>query len=167
MSPTWSRVRLDQLQLDAGLGHGPEGSGLPVGLGVLLPHHRVELVVVLVGEDEAHVVVIDLGVHKESSLEVDSSKPVEAHSQPRVGVHGLNNLGSLVVNDPVRIDLRIPVRVQHHSLVGSEVSGVDFTVVRTVVHKVHDAVTILVILADVSLPVTWRWKLKYRELRDV
>ena len=40
-------LRLDELQLDSGLCDGPERGGLPVGLGVLLPHHRVELVVVL------------------------------------------------------------------------------------------------------------------------
>ncbi len=41
------RLRLDQLELNSGLSHGPERGGLPVGLGVLLPHHRVELIVVL------------------------------------------------------------------------------------------------------------------------
>ena len=40
-------LRLDELQLDSGLCDGPERGGLPVRLGVLLPHHRVELVVVL------------------------------------------------------------------------------------------------------------------------
>ena len=40
-------LRLDELQLDSGLCNGPEGSGLPVGLRVLLPHDGVELVVVL------------------------------------------------------------------------------------------------------------------------
>ena len=71
-----ARVRLHQLQLDARLRHRPEGRGLPVRLRVLLPHHRVELVVVLVAEDEADVVVIDLRVDKESSFEVNAAKPV-------------------------------------------------------------------------------------------
>ena len=40
-------LRLHQLELDARLGHRAEGRRLPVRLGVLLPHDRVELVVVL------------------------------------------------------------------------------------------------------------------------
>ena len=42
------RVRVDHLQLNAGLGHGAERSRSPVRLRPLLPHHRVELLVVLV-----------------------------------------------------------------------------------------------------------------------
>ena len=44
---TGARLGLDQLELDPRLSHRPEGGGLPVRLGVLLPHHGVKLVVVL------------------------------------------------------------------------------------------------------------------------
>ena len=81
---TWASVGLDKLELYAGLGHGPEGSGLPVGLGVLLPHDGVELVVVLIREYEAHVVVINLSINEECPFKVDSSKSVEANSQSRI-----------------------------------------------------------------------------------
>ena len=68
---------------------------LPICLGVLLPHDVVELVVVLVAEDESHVVVIDLGVHEEGALEVDPAEPVEPDRQPRVRVHRLYDLSTL------------------------------------------------------------------------
>lgn len=42
--------RVNQLELNARLGHSAEGSGLPVGLGVLLPHDGVEAGIVLVTE---------------------------------------------------------------------------------------------------------------------
>ena len=53
---------------------------LPIRLGILLPHDRIELVVVLVAEDEPYVVIINLSVHEEGSLEVYPAKPVEPYS---------------------------------------------------------------------------------------
>ena len=70
-------------------------SYLPVCLCILLPHDSIELIIVLVTEDESDIIVINLCIDKESSLEVDAAKPVEAHGQTRVRVHGLYNLSSL------------------------------------------------------------------------
>lgn len=64
------------LDLYARFGHGPERRRLPVRLRALLPHDRVELVVVLVAKHEAHVVVVDVGVHEERALEVDAAERV-------------------------------------------------------------------------------------------
>ena len=151
---TWSCVRLDKFELYARLSHGPEGGCLPVGLGVLLPHDRVELVVVLVGEDEAHVVVVNLSVDKEGSFKVYSSESVEADSEAGVRVHGLDNLRSLVVNHPVRVNLGVSVRVKNNSLIGPEVCRVDLAVVGAIVHKVHDVIAILIVLTNVSASIT-------------
>ena len=68
---------------------------LPIGLRVFLPHDRVELVVVLVAEDEAHVVVVNLCVHEEGAFEVHAAKPVESHGQAGVRVHRLHNFCTL------------------------------------------------------------------------
>ncbi len=70
-------------------------SYLPVCLCILLPHDSIELIIVLVTEDESDIIVINLCIDKESSLEVDAAKPVEAHGQTRIRVHGLYNLSSL------------------------------------------------------------------------
>ena len=74
-------------------------SNLPVSLGVFLPHDGVKLVVVLVAEDEADVVVVDLRVDKEGSLKVDAAEPVKADGEAWVRVHGLDNLGALHPDD--------------------------------------------------------------------
>lgn len=42
------RGRLDALELDTGFRHGTERGRVPVGLPLLLPHHRVETCRVLV-----------------------------------------------------------------------------------------------------------------------
>uniref|UniRef100_A0A6B0V6Q7 Putative secreted protein n=1 Tax=Ixodes ricinus TaxID=34613 RepID=A0A6B0V6Q7_IXORI len=68
----WPGVRVDELELDAGLRDGPERRGLPVRLTALLPHDGVEAAVVLVAEHEAHVVVVHFGVHEEGTFEIDS-----------------------------------------------------------------------------------------------
>lgn len=62
------------LELQGGLGRGPEGDGLPVRLLRLLPHHHVEAGRVLVPEDEAGVVVVRHRVDVERSLEVHAVK---------------------------------------------------------------------------------------------
>lgn len=69
-----SRDPRPHLQLDAGLGHGSEGRGLPVGLLRLLPHHHVERGRVLVAEDEAGVVVIGHRIDVERALEVHAAE---------------------------------------------------------------------------------------------
>ena len=75
----------------------------------------------LVRKDESYVVVVDFCVDEKRSLKVDASEAGESDSQTRVRVHGLHNLGSLVVDHPVGVDLGVTVRVQHHRLVGPEV----------------------------------------------
>ena len=45
------------------------------------------------------------------------------------------------------------MRGQHY-LVSSEICGVDFAVVGTVVHEVHDVIAILILLANVSSSIT-------------
>merc|ERR1719184_603156 len=147
------RVRLNQLQLDAWFSHCPEWCRLPVSLSVLLPHHRVELIVVLVAEDEPDIVVINFSVNKEGSLKVDAPKPVEANRKSRIRVHCLNNFCSLVVNHPVRVNLGVPVRVENHRLVGPEVCGIYLAVVGAVIHEINNVVSILIVLTDVTLSV--------------
>ena len=66
--------RRSHLQLDAWLGHGPEGRGLPVGLLRLLPHHHVEGGRVLVAEDEARVVVIGHCIDVKRALEIHAAE---------------------------------------------------------------------------------------------
>lgn len=71
-----SGFRVHGLDLYPRLGDRPERGRLPVRLRALFPHHRVELVVVLVAEHKAHVVVVDVGVHEERALEVDAAKRI-------------------------------------------------------------------------------------------
>ena len=93
---------------------------------------------------------------------------MEADGQTRIGVHGLDDLGSLVVDHPVRVDLGVAVGVQHNSLVRPnqtqnyfkffchlkyclpEVCGVDPGVVGAVVEEVDGAVHIGILLTDVT-----------------
>ena len=97
---------------------GSMTSYLPVSLGVLLPHDCVELVVVLIGEDETHIVVVNLSVHEEGALKVNAAKAVEAHSQSGIRVHSLDNFSPFVIDNPVRVNLGITMRIQHNCLVG-------------------------------------------------
>lgn len=64
------------LDLYTGLGHGPKRTRLPVRLCAFLPHDRVEFVVVLITEHEAHVIVIDVGVHEKRPLEIDAAERI-------------------------------------------------------------------------------------------
>lgn len=70
--PIWGNITY--LELQAWLSHGPEGRGLPVSLFGLFPHDHVKTGAVLVGEDEAGVIVVGDGVDVESAFEVH---PVE------------------------------------------------------------------------------------------
>lgn len=45
---SWSGCRSDELELDARFCHGSEGRRLPVRLRLLLPHHRIEIGIILV-----------------------------------------------------------------------------------------------------------------------
>ena len=65
---------ITHFELQARLGHGPEGCRLPVGLLCLFPHHHVEGRGVLVAEDEACIVVVRHRVDVEGALKVH---PVE------------------------------------------------------------------------------------------
>lgn len=51
---------------------------LPVRLLPLFPHHDVELAIVLVTEDEASVVIVDLRVDVEGTAEVHAAESVIA-----------------------------------------------------------------------------------------
>merc|ERR1719237_1179944 len=70
-----------------------------------------------------------------------------------IGVHCLNNFCSLVVDHPVRVNLRVPVRIENHCLVGPEVGGIYLAVVGAVVHEVDNVVSVLIVLTDVSLSI--------------
>ena len=78
---------------------------------------------------------------------------MEADGQSGVGVHRLHDLRALVVDDPVGVNLRVAVRVQHHRLVGAKVGGVDLGVVGAVVDEVERLVPVHVVLAGVSAAV--------------
>lgn len=75
---TGSGLGVDELQLDASFSDGSEGFWLPVCLQHLFPHNRVELPSVLIGEDEAHVIVVDVRVDEERALEIDAAEAVQA-----------------------------------------------------------------------------------------
>lgn len=65
---------LDELQLNSGIAIGAERSRLPVGLLALLPANDVEVSVVLIGEDEAHEIVVIVVVDVKRSFEVDATE---------------------------------------------------------------------------------------------
>ena len=90
-------LRVDELQLYTRLGDGTERCRLPVRLQDLLPHDRVELSGVLVREDEADVVVVNVCVHEERALEVDAVEAVQtcAREENLVRCYFLLNLKSL------------------------------------------------------------------------
>lgn len=69
----WSCVRFDQFNLYSRLGHCSERGRLPISLLVLFPHHRVEFLIVLVAENDPHIVIVNLGVHEKGSFVVYSS----------------------------------------------------------------------------------------------
>ena len=110
----------------------------------------------LIRKDEAHVVVVDFGVHEKSALKIDSAKSMEANSQSRIRVHGLDNFSTLVVDDPIGIDLRISVRIQDNGLVSSEICRVNLGIVRTIVQKVQGSVHVRIVLTDVTFAVSVR-----------
>lgn len=60
------------LELQGRLGHRSKGSGLPVRLLRLLPHHHIKTGRVLVAKDEAHVVVVCHCVDVKCSFEVNA-----------------------------------------------------------------------------------------------
>ena len=49
----------------------------------------------LIWENESDVIVVDFGVDEERSLKIDSAESVESDGQARIGVHRLNDLGTL------------------------------------------------------------------------
>jgi hypothetical protein len=81
----------------------------------------------------------------------------------------LNDFSALVVDDPIRVNLRIALGVQHHCLIcsaiffklievlacyiyesGPEISGEDFGIVGAVVQIIRNVVSIIIILAQIS-----------------
>ena len=56
----------------------------------------VSLLSHLIAEDEADIVVVNLRVHEEGSLEVHPSKPMEADRQPRVAEHSIKGLKKIL-----------------------------------------------------------------------
>ena len=81
--------------MEARFSHGPEGRGLPVGLGALFPHQDVEAGRVLVAEHEAGVVIVRARVHEERAFEVDPVEGLVGDGESRVGVDRLHNLTTL------------------------------------------------------------------------
>lgn len=66
----FSEIWNTHLQLQARFSQRSEWQVLPIRLLCLLPHHHIEAGRVLIGEDEAHVVVVRHRVHVESSLKI-------------------------------------------------------------------------------------------------
>ena len=56
----------------------------------------------------------------------------------------------LVENHPVGINLRVPLRVQHYSLIGSEVGQCNLSILWAVVDYVNDIVFVKVSLTRIS-----------------
>lgn len=71
-----SSFRMHGLDLYSRFGDRSERSRLPVRLSAFFPHDGVELVIVLVTEHEAHVVVINVGVHEKRAFEVYTAKRI-------------------------------------------------------------------------------------------
>ena len=100
-----ARPRVDQLQLDPFPSCSCEGRVHPVVLRVLLPHHRVELAVVLVAEHKPHIVVVGVCVDKEGSFEVNTPKLVLSDGEAGIRVQHLTDFCSFVEDLPIRITL--------------------------------------------------------------
>lgn len=77
------------------------------------------------------------------------------NGQSRIAVHGLNDLGTLVINDPVGIDLTVTIRVQYHGLVLSEIRAHDLRVFWADVVFVADSIVVNIAFASVSNTVIW------------
>lgn len=69
----------------------------------------------------------------------------------------------LVKHHPVRINLRIALRVQYDSLIGSEVCKGDLRALGTHVNEIQDCVIVKIILTHVSDAITWGDGEKYSE----
>lgn len=61
----------------------------------------------------------------------------------------------LIEDHPVGVNLRVSLWVQHHGLIDSEVSQRDLSVLWAVVDYVDDTVVVSVVLALISLVVSW------------
>lgn len=69
--------------------------------------------------------------------------------------HNPLNIAHLVQNNPVRIDLSVAFRVQHHRLIRPEVGQGDLSVLGTDVNPVNHLVLIKVGFAHVSNAIIW------------
>ncbi|KAH1006663.1 hypothetical protein HUJ05_007373 [Dendroctonus ponderosae] len=134
--------------------HGSEWGWLPIRLLILLPHHRVEFPVVLIAENNPHIVVIDFSVHKESSFVIHASQDIMSDSQAWITVHGLRNFSSLMRYYPIGIYLRFTNGIQDYRLVFTEIRSVDQAVVGTVVEIIGNIIRICIVPAYISNAVT-------------
>lgn len=77
--------------------------------------------IALVAENEADIIVVDLGVNEKCSLEVDAAKCIVANGQTRITILRLHNFSTFVVDQPLRVDLGVADRVQCYRLICSEI----------------------------------------------
>lgn len=157
----------------------------------------------LITKYEADIVIIGCRINEESSLEVNSTEFVITHSQARIRVESLHDLGAFVVDylknqipmkmkkkiiasyhvlthlpslciliatgqiksaiiprlipsglhvdtHPVRIVLAVALRVEYHSLIGTEICGINPSVIWTDIVIVSHSIAIEVSFARVS-----------------
>ena len=133
----------------------PEWYALPISLSSLLPNNTIEVSAILVTEDEACIIIINLCVNEERSSEINTIELSITNSKTRIAVHNLQNLSSLVENNPVRVDLGVSFGIKDNSLVLSEVGKEDVGIVRACVIFIRNAVTVRVPVTNVPTTITY------------
>ena len=148
--------RVDQLQLNSGMGDRLEWFPLPVSLHPLLPHDNVEPAVGLEAENKPNVVIIDRSVDEKSSLKVNTFHSILADGKTWVRVQCLQDLCSFVQNHPLWVFLRAALWVKSYCLEVVEVRSEDPSVVRAVVQRIITSIPVKIIFALVSNLVIWK-----------
>jgi hypothetical protein len=145
-----SSFAVDKFDLNSRLSVCDEGLLVPVLLSVSFPSDSVEALVALVTENESYVVVVNLCVHKQGSLEINVGERIVSDRHSWIAVENLHHLSAFVVDDPAGVLLVVTDRIESDPLEGSEVGCDDFVVVRTNVDVVVGAIAIKIFFTGVS-----------------
>lgn len=86
------------------------------------------------------------------TFKIDSTELVKTNCQTRIGILSLNDLSTFVVDNPFRIDLTVPFRIQDNSLIRSEISRINLTVIWTIVLQLNHQINYFIHLIGVILP---------------
>jgi hypothetical protein len=147
---TRTSLAVDEFDLNSRFGVGRERFFVPIVLSVSFPGDSVESFVALVAENEPDVVVINLRVDKQSSLEVNVRERVVTNRHSRIAVEQLHHLSAFVVDDPSWILLIVTDWIKSDALEGSEVGRDDFVVVWADIVVVVNFVVVKVVFTDIT-----------------